>query len=329
MDEIETNEPAVFQGIEIGVGAWSWGDRIFWGFRQDYAEEDIFGAFQASIEAGLIFFDTAEIYGQGQSEKFLGKFLKSTEVRTVVATKFMPFPWRLTGKALLKALKSSLQRLDLPRVDLYQVHMPFVPVKIETWMGAMAEACQAGLTTAIGVSNYDQVQTQRAFEALQHEGMRLASNQVEYHLLNRKIEKNGLLKHCQEMDVKIISYSPLAQGVLTGKYTAENPIRGFRGRKYNRKYLDQVKPLIQLMKKIGMDHDGKTIAQVALNWCICKGTLPIPGAKNAQQARQNAGAIGWRLSPEDISLLDETSDLVLNIARADVDQAESSSDERS
>jgi aryl-alcohol dehydrogenase-like predicted oxidoreductase len=311
MDEIGSKEHAVFEGIEIGVGAWAWGDRIFWGFRQEYAEEDIFNAFTAGIEAGMVFFDTAEIYGQGQSEKFLGKFLKTTEVHTVVATKFMPFPWRLTGKALLKALKSSLQRLDLPKVDLYQVHMPMAPVKIETWMGAMAEACQAGLVDAVGVSNYDQAQTRRAFEALQHEGLRLASNQVEFHLLNRKIEQNGLLQQCQEMGVKVISYSPLAQGVLTGKYSAENPMRGFRGRKYNRKYLEQVKPLIQLMKKIGLDHGSKTAGQVALNWCICKGTLPIPGAKNAQQVQQNAGALGWRLSPGDISLLDETSNLVL------------------
>ncbi len=312
MEEIESKEHDVFDGAEIGVGAWAWGDRIFWGFRQDYAEEDIFGAFQASIETGMVFFDTAEIYGQGQSEKFLGKFLKTTDVHTVVATKFMPFPWRFTGRALLKALKSSLQRLDLPRVDLYQIHMPLPPVKIETWMAAMAEASQAGTIGAIGVSNYDQSQTRRAFEALQHEGLRLASNQVEYHLLNRKIEKNGLLKQCQEMGVKVIAYSPLAQGVLTGKYSAENPMRGFRGSKYNRKYLEQVKPLIQLMKKIGLDHDGKTIAQVALNWTICKGTLPIPGAKNARQVQQNAGALGWRLTPADVAQLDETSDLVLN-----------------
>ena len=232
-------------------------------------------------------------------------------MRTVVATKFMPFPWRLTGRALLKALKSSLQRLDLPRVDLYQIHMPLPPVKIETWMAAMAEASQAGTIAAIGVSNYDQSQTRRAFEALQHEGLRLASNQVEYHLLNRKIEQNGLLKQCQEMDVKVIAYSPLAQGVLTGKYSAENPMRGFRGRKYNRKYLEQVKPLIQLMKKIGLDHDGKTIAQVALNWTICKGTLPIPGAKTVQQAEQNCAAAGWRLSESEMELLDDTSARVL------------------
>ncbi len=310
MNESGSVEHAIFQGIELGVGAWAWGDRTFWGYRQEYAEEDIFGAFQASIKAGMIFFDTAEVYGQGQSEKFLGKFLKSTETSTVVATKFLPFPWRLTGKALIKALQGSLQRLDLPKVGLYQVHHPFPPVKIETWMGAMAEACQAGLTDAVGVSNYDRTRTQRAYEALQHEGLPLASNQVEYHLLNRKIEQNGLVQQCQEMGIKIIAYSPLAQGVLTGKYSAEHPMRGFRGRKYNRRYLDQVKPLVQLLKKIGTDHEGKTIAQVALNWCICKGTLPIPGAKNAQQAQQNAGAAGWRLTPAEISMLDETSTLV-------------------
>ncbi len=311
MSDLEGKTHAIFEGVDVGVGTWSWGDRMLWGYRQDYQEKDIQAAFDASLQAGLNFFDTAEVYGQGESEKFLGKFIKTSQQPVRVATKFMPFPWRLTGRALRRALNASLARLGLSKVELYQVHWPFPPIKIETWMGAMAESCQAGQTEAIGVSNYSREQTQRAFEALQREGLRLASNQVEYHLLNRKIEKDGLLGQCQELGIKVIAYSPLGQGVLTGKYTAENPLRGVRGRKYNRRYLEQIKPLISMMKKIGADHGGKTAGQVALNWCICKGTLPIPGAKTLQQAEQNAGAAGWRLSEAEVGLLEETSDQVL------------------
>jgi aryl-alcohol dehydrogenase-like predicted oxidoreductase len=311
MSDIEANAHAVFDGVEVGVGTWSWGDRMFWGYRQGYEEQDIQAAFDTSLQAGLNFFDTAEVYGQGQSEKFLGSFIKKCNQPVKVATKFMPFPWRITGKALNRALKASLARLGLEKVDLYQVHFPLPLVKIETWMGAMADVCQAGLTGNIGISNFDASQTQRAYEALQHEGLRLASNQLEYHLLNRKIEKDGLLRQCQELGVKVIAYSPLAQGVLTGKYTSENPPRGFRGRKYNRKYMQEIKPLIVILKKIGSDHGSKSAGQVALNWCICKGTLPIPGAKTLQQAEQNAGAAGWRLSEAEMILLDETSDQVL------------------
>ncbi len=311
MGDLSASVNPVFDRQELGVGTWAWGDRLFWGYHQGYGEKEVQEAFNASLQAGLTFFDTAEVYGQGQSEKLLGKFIREAGRPVVVATKFTPFPWRLTGKALARALKASLARLGLPKVDLYQVHSPLPPIKTETWMDAMAEVCQAGLTDSIGVSNYDKKLTQRCCDALQREGLRLAANQVEYHLLNRRIEKDGLLQQCQELGVKIIAYSPLAQGVLTGKFTSENPPRGFRGQKYNRKYLDQVKPLIALLKKIGVDHEGKSVGQVALNWCICKGTLPIPGAKTAGQAEQNAGAVGWRLAEQEVNLLDETSDQVL------------------
>jgi len=307
----EKDEQGIFDGVEMGVGTWAWGDRMFWGYRQGYAEEEIQAAFEASIQGGTTLFDTAETYAQGQSEKFLGRFIQTIDQKVQVATKFMPFPWRLTGKALLRALKASLNRLGLKRVDLYQVHFPLPPVKVETWMEAMVESSQMGLIEAVGVSNFNLEQTQRAYDALQREGLRLASNQLEYHLLNRKIEQNGLMKRCAELGIKVIAYSPLAQGILTGKYTLEHPTRGFRARKYNPRMLEKILPLVQLQKKIGADHGGKNAAQVALNWCICKDTIPIPGAKNYQQAEQNAGATGWRLTEAEVALLDTTSDQVL------------------
>jgi aryl-alcohol dehydrogenase-like predicted oxidoreductase len=248
------------------------------------------------------------VYGQGRSEQFLGEFVRSSEEQVIIATKFMPFPWRLSRKSLIRALQGSLKRLGVQQVDLYQIHQAIPPVNVETWMAAMTEAVQMGLTREVGVSNYDPSWNQRAYDALAREGLALASNQVEYSLLNRKIEKNGLLKQCQELGVRVIAYSPLGMGLLTGKYTRENPPGGIRGNRNNRNLLERMTPLMTLMKRIGSDHAGKTPAQVAINWTICKGTLPIPGAKNLSQAEQNAGALGWELTQDEIAALDEASD---------------------
>lgn len=307
----ENTGPNLFEGIEMGVGAWAWGDRLMWGFGRGYGLGDLRGAFETSLASKIHFFDTAEVYGQGQSEQILGSFIKATQEPVMIATKFMPFPWRLNKTALRHALEASLRRLGVPAVDLYQIHMPLPPVNIETWMEAMAEAYQAGLTSAVGVSNYDSDQMQRAYDRLQREGIHLASNQVEYSLLNRKIEKNGLLQRCAELGVKLIAYSPLAMGVLSGKYTPEKPPQGSRGGRFNRRFLEKIQPLIKLITHIGADHGGKTPAQVALNWTICKGTLPIPGCKTITQADQNAGAMNWRLSEDEVDQLDAVSERVL------------------
>ena len=310
MDESGSSRHSVFEGVEFGTGTWAWGDRLFWGFGQNYQESDIRAVFDYCLQAGLNFFDTAEMYGQGRSESFLGEFLKTTTQRVIIATKFAPFPWKIGKGGLLRSLRNSLKRLGLARVDLYQMHFPLPFLKIETWMEAMAEAYQSGLVSAVGVSNYDRSQTQRAFDALTRLGVNLASNQVEYHLLDRTVEKNGLMAQCKDLGVTLIAYSPLAQGVLSGKYTADNPPQGVRGGRYNRKYLAQVQPLIAQLKKIGAAHAGKSPAQISLNWVMRKGAIPIPGAKNIDQAEMNAGALGWALSDEEVQQLDEISDRV-------------------
>ena len=228
----------------------------------------------------------------------------------MIATKFMPFPWRFWRGALLSALRGSLKRLGLERVDLYQMHMPLPPVSVDTWMDGMSEAHQKGLIGAVGVSNYNQIQMLRAFVCLSREGIPLVSNQVEYSLLNRKVEKNGLLKLCQERGLTMIAYSPLGMGLLTGKYTLENPMKGVRGRRFGRDYMVKMQPLLLLLRRIGAEHDNRSPAQVALNWVICKGALPIPGAKTTSQAEQNAGALGWRLSADEVGQLDDASDRV-------------------
>ncbi|RME91187.1 MAG: aldo/keto reductase [Anaerolineae bacterium] len=293
----------------MGLGTWAWGDRILWNYGRGYSDEDIRAAFEVATQEGIRFIDTAEVYGQGKSERMVGKLIRESGQAILIATKFMPFPWRLSRKSLLRALRHSLERLGMERVDLYQIHWPFPPVPIETWMDALAEAVAAGLTRTVGVSNYNQTQMMRAYSALARHDIPLASNQVKYSLLDRKIEKNGLLARCKELGVRLIAYSPLEMGLLTGKYTPENPPPGLRGRRYAG-ILANIQPLLRLMTEIGQDLGGKSPAQIALNWVICKGALPIPGAKNARQAAQNAGALGWRLSEDQVAALDEMSDRV-------------------
>jgi aryl-alcohol dehydrogenase-like predicted oxidoreductase len=294
----------------LGIGTWAWGDRLYWGYgRGEYSDDDLEAAFQASRAAGINFFDTAEMYGRGRSEQLLGRFLRDSRDDVVVATKFFPFPWRLRSADLPKALRASLERLGMERVDVYQIHWPFPPVPIWTWMAAMADVVEAGLVRAVGVSNYSPEQTRRAVAALGERGVRLISNQVEYSLLKRQPERNGLLQLCHDLNVTLIAYSPLGQGLLTGKYTPDNPPSGMaRRRRYPPQRLAAIQPLLGLMREIGQTHDGKTLPQVASNWVMCKGALPIPGAKNVDQARENAGALGWRLTDEEVAALDAASE---------------------
>ncbi len=293
--------------IEIGLGTWAWGDRLVWGYGSGYSEDDLEAGFQVSVENGVMMVDTAEVYGNGRSERLLGQFLKKTEKPVMVATKFFPMPWRIRRASVTRALRHSLERLGLKQVALYQLHWPSPIIPLEQHVEGLVSVHRLGLARAVGVSNYNKNQMQRAITTLARHDIPLASNQVEYHLLNRSVEKNGLLARCQELGVRLIAYSPLAMGLLTGKYSSKNPPPGIRGGRYGT-VLKEIQPLIHLMTEIGQDYGGKSPAQIAINWVICKGALPIPGAKNVHQAELNAGAAGWRLTPEQVKALDEASD---------------------
>ncbi len=291
----------------LGIGTWAWGDRFFWNYGSDYSAEDVRAAFVAAVETGINFFDTAEVYGMGRAERFLGELTAQTTEPVVIATKFFPFPWRVRRAAMKRALHLSLKRLGKESVDLYQIHFPWPPRSPDFWVRALGETVQEGLTKAAGVSNFNAEQMRRAHAILAAQGIPLASNQVHYSLLHRAPETNGVLAACKELGITLIAYSPLEMGLLTGKYSPENPPRGIRSRRYTKAYLARIQPLIGLMREIGRAHGNKTPAQVALNWVICKGAVPIPGAKNARQAESNAGALGWRLTEEEIAALDNAS----------------------
>jgi aryl-alcohol dehydrogenase-like predicted oxidoreductase len=305
MNEVN-NETRFLHAIEMGLGAWQWGDRIMWEYGHTHTDEDVRAAFDASLKLGVRFIDTAEIYGSGLSERLLGGLLKETDQPVLVATKFFPWPWRLTKGFLPRALKGSLERLGLDSVDLYQIHWPSPLMSPERMMEGMVECVKLGLARTVGVSNFGEKRMLRAYSALAQHGIPLASNQVHYSLLSREVEKNGTLARCKELGIRLIAYSPLEKGLLTGKYSAENPPHGVRASQYA-EFLKRLPPITRLLQEIAQIH-GKSISQVALNWVICKGALPIPGAKNALQAQDNAGGAGWSLTEEEVNQLDEATD---------------------
>lgn len=292
----------------MGVGTWAWGDRSTWGmggYDAALTEASIRDAYAASIDAGVTLLDTAEVYGNGESERIIGRLLADDPqraARTVVASKFMPFPWRVSvTSALLDSARASLDRLGVEAIDLYQIHGPISLRGHDAIADALAAAHADGLVRAVGVSNYSVGETRKIDAALRARGLRLASNQVEMSLLRRAPETSGLLATCAELGVVVLAYSPIGQGRLTGKYSADNPPPGRRD--FSKHPMAIVDEVVAVTRRIGEAHD-RTPAQVALRWLIDKGTVPIPGAKNATQAAQNAGALGWSLGTDDLAALD-------------------------
>ena len=290
----------------IGVGTWQWGDERFWRYGTDYGAEEVAGAFDAALESGLNFFDSAEIYGKGESERLLGKQLERTGAKVAVASKYMPWPGRLTADAVARAINASCERLGVETIDLYQVHWPYSMLRKGVLLRELARAVEAGRIRWIGVSNYGAGRMRRAARVLADHGVPLVANQVQYSLLNRAPEVNGVLETCRKLDITLIAYSPLGQGLLTGKYGPEAQVSGARRmdprfRQANRR---RAEPVLEMLKEVGERH-GKTPAQVALNWLVRQeGVMAIPGVKNAGQVRSNAGAIGWEMTEEEVRKLD-------------------------
>lgn len=299
----------------ICIGTWAWGDKFFWNYGSNYGANEVEAAFQTSLEAGINFFDTAEVYGNGLSEELLGKFMQKTEQTVQIATKYGPVPWRFFPESVADAVTASLKRLMLPKVTLYQVHWPFTFfMSQDTLLNALADEVKQGRIEAVGVSNYSAEEMRQAHAILEKRGVILATNQVRYSLLSRQIEAKGILDTARKLGVTILAYSPLAQGLLTGKYTVEKPPTGARqfDSRFQKKGLEKIAPVMSLLKQIGEKYD-KTLAQVALNWLVFQDSvIPIAGCKNSEQVRLNIGAIGWEISQEEFNQLEEVTRPWLN-----------------
>ena len=297
----------------LGLGVMTWGEAS--GLQRIMPAKSAYGgpkaadeqaAFDVSMAAEVNFFDTAAMYSGGGSERRLGELTQQKSV--VIATKFPPSPF---GRAddLPAALEASLGNLRRTSIDLYQHHFPSSRIDIPKLMGLMADAVEAGKIRAVGVSNYSAAQMRSAHDALAKRGIPLASNQVQYSLLYRQPEVDGVLNACRELGVTLIAYQPLASGALTGKYlSGPRPIglRRFRS-PFRKADLDALRPVLALLREIG-ERYGKTPGQVALRWLLeQEGIVPIPGAKTADQAAHNAGALSFRLTPTEIAELGQAT----------------------
>jgi len=258
------------------------------------------------VDAGLNFFDTAEVYSFGKSERLLGACLKRESQPVVVATKFAPY--RLLRGQFVDALDASLSRLGRQTVDLYYVHFPYSLIGIKTLMDLMAQTVAAGKIHAVGVSNFSAKQMHEAAARLELHGIPLAANQVRYNLLHRQPEWNGVLDACRELNVALVAYRPLERGRLTsdtipGKTSGSPSQTSGKGKPTAREQVIQ-ETLLTIARQ-----RGKSPSQVALNWLLCRDTcvIPIPGTTKASHAMENVGALGWQLSNEEFAMIDRVS----------------------
>lgn len=249
---------------------------------------------EAALDLGISLIDTAEIYGDGLSEKIVGEVIKGRRDEVVLVTKVSGD--HLKYNELLRSAKRSLRWLDTDFIDLYLVHWPNRSVPLRETMRAMERLVTEGKVHYIGVSNFDVGQLKRANEELSR--CEVIANEVKFNLLEREAE-DEVLPFCQKEDVALLAYGPLARGLLTGRFTEKHRIpnddwrRGdwfFEGESFE-KGLD----MVSVQMEIGADY-GKTAGQVAINWLLCKRMVfPIFGASNVEQVAENCGATDWRM----------------------------------
>ncbi|KAF7728670.1 hypothetical protein EC973_005707 [Apophysomyces ossiformis] len=292
----------------IAVGTWQWGDTEFWDWTPE-AEKDAKEAFDAANELGIPFYDTAEVYGNGESEREIKRFRESysdaEKEKQIVATKYLPDKERVHyPDVLLSALRDSLARLGMHKADLYQIHSPVHDASIEVIADALADAYDAGLVKTVGVSNYGTDEVRRMHAALKKRNIQLASNQISYSLIRTIPEKAGVIKTCHDLGVAVLAFSALGMGLLTGKYSADGPFPKPRNIFFEKLDKAQLKRLLATLKQLAEKYQRPQSA-IALNWCMLKGTIPLAGARKASHVRQNDTALGFALSEDDIAALDK------------------------
>jgi aryl-alcohol dehydrogenase-like predicted oxidoreductase len=302
----------------IGLGCWQFAggtgfSKMFW---SPVEQKTVTEIVRVSLAGGVNWFDTAEAYGRGASERALAAALSSLQVApggVIVADKWLPFG--RTARSIAKTFPARVLALRPYPIDLHQVHMPVSLSSIEKQMEVMAGLLDEKKIKAVGVSNFSAAQMETAHRALEKRGHRLASNQVRYHLLERSIETNGVLKLAEELGIAIIAYSPLAQGLLSGRFHRRPELMdkvGWARRRtsrINRGGLERTRPLIEELERAGAER-GVGAAEIALAWLVGRNpgrVAVIPGATRPEHARLNVRALSVELSAEEIGRIDEIS----------------------
>jgi pyridoxine 4-dehydrogenase len=332
----------------LGCGTWSWGNKLLWDYDPSQDEEiyraycairdagvtlfdtaDSYGTLELNGRAEILLGRFERRYQDEERPTiqqsslntmfddmgnfFLGnnndnKLQKINNNRQQVATKFAPYPWRISRGSLLSAARESLKRLEQDKLCVAQLHWStanYQPFQEGALWEGIADIYDAGLCEAVGISNYGPLQLTKFSERMKQRNVPIAIAQVQYSLMTAR--NNEILDACDNAGCRLISYSPLCLGLLTCKYDLNNlPRPGNPRRQLFRELLPSAQPLLDTLKAVAKDVN-KTPSQVAINWAICKGTVPIPGARNLAQAEENIGSVGWKLSNAAVIELDVVS----------------------
>ncbi|KAL7575802.1 hypothetical protein ACA910_003128 [Epithemia clementina (nom. ined.)] len=340
---------------ELGCGTWSWGNRLLFNYDPSQDNEiyrsyvllrkggvtvfdtaDSYGTLDLNGRAEYLLGEFERRYQQEielddnknvrnnptslfGSAGFLGQqprpLLQSKDQQQQVATKFAPYPWRITRQSFVQAAKESLKRLNQPQLAIAQAHWStsnYQPLQEGAVWEGLGDCYDSGLAQAVGVSNYGPQQLLNASRRFQERNVPLATAQIQYSLMTYQVATQ-MNAACDEIDCRLIAYSPLCLGLLTGKYNLDNlPRPGNPRRQLFRELLapnSGTQGLLDTLQAIASEY-GKTLPQVAINWTLCKGTVPIPGCRTVQQATENLGATGWRLKTDAVGELDRVAALV-------------------
>lgn len=301
-------------------GTWAWGNKLLWQYDTD-DDETLREAYDLVVSAGVNVFDSADSYGtgklEGRAETLLGDFGERYTGRVPpggvnVITKLAAYPWRVTAGQMVSACEASRARLGggedcLALAQLHWSAAKYAPLQERGMVRGLVEIYERGLARGVGLSNYGPRELARVERQLREAGVPLASNQVQYSLLSFQGAPGDTKAACDDLGVTMIAYSPLGLGMLTGKYSASERRLppGVRGR-LMASVLPGAAPLLECLEMVA-DERGKTQAQVAINWTMCKGALPIVGAKDVSQARENLGALGWRLADGEVDALEDAA----------------------
>lgn len=294
----------------LAIGTWSWGvggaggDMVF---GHHLSEKELEEVYLRAISHGLNLFDTATVYGMGDSERILAYFLKKyPSSGAIVSTKFTPQIAPNCDNPVLTMCENSLKVLGRDYIDLYWIHNP---MDVDRFTPMLIPLVKKGLVKRVGVSNHNMPELHKAEEILGKEGIKISAVQNHYSLLYRSSEKAGILKYCQDNDIDFFAYMVLEQGALSGKYTSSNPLPqdSQRGQTYN-PLLGKIDSLTKVMKEIGEAHDI-SISQVAIAWAIAKGTIPIIGVSKISQVDEARDATSVFLSEVEMERLEIASSI--------------------
>ena len=290
---------------KIALGTWAWGAGAFGGdavFGSKTDVENLKPVFDAAMKAGLNLWDTATVYGMGESEKILGTFVAGEKREAVeLSTKFTPQLAEIYENSVEKMALASIERMGCDYIDIYWIHNP---MDVERWTPGLIPLLKSGKVKRVGVSNHNIAEIRRANEILGEAGFKVSAVQNHFSLLYRSSEKGGVLDYCKENGIEFWAYMVLEQGALSGKYNKENPLpeESDRGKKYN-PVLEQLAALTDEMTAIGKKYNA-SCSQIGIAWAIAKGTLPIIGATKERHVIEAAEAATIMLTPEEMSRLE-------------------------